>query len=299
MQIQKSLDLNNPPREVSNLQNTRSHHPPRKGGSNGLMPFGEGAKDLNISSNLNFTENNSYPSPKSQILGSSTLPQGEGDKIEEGDGIENYSKKTLNFAKELRKSQTNAEGLLWYYLKNKQLGGYKFKRQQPIDKYIVDFVCFEKKLIIELDGSQHNEDKNIKHDKIRDSFLRSLGFTILRFCNDEIFTNCFNILDFILHKLENPLDLNNPPRKGGSNGLMPFGEGAKNLNISSNLNFAKNNSYPSPKSQILGSSTLPSKKILGEGDEDRENTISPSANLQANSTLQKSGRVMKIEKIIL
>ena len=80
---------------------------------------------------------------------------------------------------------------------------------------------------------------------------------------------------------------------------MPFGEGAKDLNNNSNFNFTENNSYPSPKSQILGSSTLPSKKILGEGDLDRENNISPSANLQANSTLQKSGRVMKIEKIIL
>jgi very-short-patch-repair endonuclease len=190
MQIQKSLDLN---------------HPPRKGGSNGLMPFGEGFKNLNTNSKPNFAKNNISPSQNLQA--NSTLPHGE------GDGIENYSKKTLNFAKELRKSQTNAEGLLWYYLKNKQLGGYKFKRQQPIDKYIVDFVCFEKKLIIELDGSQHNEDKNIKHDKIRDSFLRSLGFTILRFWNDEIFTNCFNILDFILHKLENPLDLITLPER--------------------------------------------------------------------------------------
>ena len=91
MQIQKSLDLNHPPQKVSNLQNTRSHHPPRKGGSNGLMPFGEGAKDLNNNSNFNFAKNNSYPSPKSQILGSSTLPSkkilGEGDEDRENNII--------------------------------------------------------------------------------------------------------------------------------------------------------------------------------------------------------------------
>ena len=141
----------------------------------------------------------------------STLPRGEGDCIEgffttpkklEGDGIENYSKKTLNFAKELRKSQTNAEGLLWYYLKNKQLGGYKFRRQQPIDQYIIDLVCFEKKLIVELDGSQHAEEYNIQQDLMRDNFLKNLGFKILRFWNNEIITKCFNVLDFIFNEIE-------------------------------------------------------------------------------------------------
>ena len=263
-----TLGLNHPPLEASNLQNTRSYHPPLEGGSKLLCNFGEGYKNPNTNSKPNFAENDIYPSPKASP---STLPQGEGngtgegDKIGEGNKIENYSKKTLNFAKELRKSQTNAEGLLWYYLRNKQLGGYKFRRQQPIDKYIVDFVCFEKNLIIELDGSQHNENKNIKHDKIRDALLTDLGFTILRFWNDEIFTNCANILDFILHKLESPRSYH-PPLEGGSNGLMPFGEGYKNPNTNSKPNFAENDIDPSQNLQA--NSTLPQGEgdKIGEGD---------------------------------
>ena len=113
-----------------------------------------------------------------------------------------YSKQTLEFAKNLRNSQTDAEILLWYYLKNKQLGGYKFRRQQPIDQYIIDFVCFEKKLIVELDGSQHAEEYNIQQDLMRGNFLKNLGFKILRFWNNEIFTNCFDVLDFIFNEIE-------------------------------------------------------------------------------------------------
>ena len=195
--------------------------------------FGGGLKNHITNSNSSFVDNIIYPSPKAP----STTPvkregdldrelQREGDadrtrsnhsplegesKLQSnfGGGSENnasrfYSKETLDFSKKLRQNQTDPEGLLWYYLRNKQLGGYKFRRQQPIDKYIVDFVCFEKNLIIELDGSQHNEENNIQYDKIRDNFLNNLGFKVLRFYNNEIFTNCFNILDFVLHKLTRP-----------------------------------------------------------------------------------------------
>ena len=115
-----------------------------------------------------------------------------------------YSKTTLQRSRELRQSQTDAEGLLWYYLKNKQFGGYKFRRQQSIGKYIVDFICLEKKLIIELDGGHHNEAQNVKYDAVRDKFLREIGFRVLRFGNDEIFKNCDEVLNFVLNELDGP-----------------------------------------------------------------------------------------------
>ena len=122
---------------------------------------------------------------------------GEGESITKN----SYSQKKLQFAKNLRHNQTDAEGLRWDYIRSKQLGGFRFKRQQIIGKYIVDFVCFEKKLIIELDGSQHGEIDIIKSDKIRDDFLKYRGFKILRFWNEEIFKNCSEVLDFIYYQL--------------------------------------------------------------------------------------------------
>jgi very-short-patch-repair endonuclease len=90
-----------------------------------------------------------------------------------------------NRARELRKSQTDAEKMLWNHLRLRQMGDYKFRRQQPIGKYIVDFVCLEKRLIIEVDGGQHAEQG--PYDANRDSWLTSQGYRILRFWNNQIF----------------------------------------------------------------------------------------------------------------
>jgi very-short-patch-repair endonuclease len=88
-------------------------------------------------------------------------------------------------AKKLRKNLTDAEKYLWYVLRINNLG-VKFRRQAPIGNYIVDFVCYEKKLIIELDGGQHYQSAD---DKVRDEWLRSQGFIILRFWNNEVVEN--------------------------------------------------------------------------------------------------------------
>ena len=113
-----------------------------------------------------------------------------------------YTEKTLAYSKDLRKNMTDAEQTLWFYLRNNQLAGYKFRRQEAIDNYIGDFVCYKKKLIIELDGGQHNDEQNIEQDKIRQNYLEQQGFKILRFWNDNIFNNIEGVLDTILKNLE-------------------------------------------------------------------------------------------------
>ncbi|HET7153662.1 MAG TPA: endonuclease domain-containing protein, partial [Candidatus Kapabacteria bacterium] len=84
---------------------------------------------------------------------------------------------------------TDAERLLWRHLRNSQLDGLKFRRQEPIDPYVVDFICFEKKIIIELDGGQHGEDIQIKKDNERTKYLNEKGFQVVRFPNREVLKN--------------------------------------------------------------------------------------------------------------
>ncbi|MEI8355754.1 MAG: endonuclease domain-containing protein [Deltaproteobacteria bacterium] len=99
------------------------------------------------------------------------------------------------FARELRNNSTDTERLLWLYLKNSQLEGVKFRRQQPIETYIVDFVCFDKKIVIELDGGQHSE--NSDYDMHRDACLIANGFTVLRFWNNDITENIEGVFEVI------------------------------------------------------------------------------------------------------
>ena len=96
-------------------------------------------------------------------------------------------------AKTLRKRSTDAEVLLWRKVKTKQLEEIKFRRQQPIEDFIVDFVSFEKRIIIELDGGQHSADKDI--DRERDGFFEENGFTVLRFWNNEVLENLDGVLE--------------------------------------------------------------------------------------------------------
>ena len=92
-------------------------------------------------------------------------------------------------ARNLRREQTEQEKILWSIIRNRQFYGLKFKRQVPIGVYIADFCCNEKKLIIELDGGQHNEPNNIKYDKKRTKFLENEGYKIIRFWNNDINDN--------------------------------------------------------------------------------------------------------------
>ena len=92
-------------------------------------------------------------------------------------------------ARYLRKNMTPQERKLWGVIRNRQFYGYRFLRQYVIDIYIVDFICREKKLIIEIDGGQHNEPKNLEYDKQRSLYLESKGYRTIRFWNNEIDNN--------------------------------------------------------------------------------------------------------------
>ena len=98
------------------------------------------------------------------------------------------------YAKQMRKNSTKAEEILWQRLKNKQLEGLKFRRQHPIDKFVADFYCHEKKLMIEIDGNIHNLNEQKDLDKGRTETLNEFGIRVLRFKNEEILTNIEDVM---------------------------------------------------------------------------------------------------------
>ena len=118
----------------------------------------------------------------------------------------------IKTSKNLRQNATEAEQILWKYLRAKQLNNLKFKRQQPIGRYIVDFVCFEKYMVIEIDGGQHSLEKS--KDNERDEYLKSQCFNVLRFWNNEVLTNIEGVLEIIKNELLNHPPLS-PPIEGG------------------------------------------------------------------------------------
>jgi len=112
-----------------------------------------------------------------------------------GERVERGRVKALNNAKTLRTNQTEAEQRLWYRLRAHRFMGLKFKRQKPMGHYIVDFVCVEQRLIIEVDGGQHAE--QVAYDQHRDMWLRSQGYTVLRFWNNEVMQQLESVLEQI------------------------------------------------------------------------------------------------------
>ena len=97
-------------------------------------------------------------------------------------------------SRDLRNNPTIAENKLWYFLRNRQIENFKFRRQQPIGDYIVDFACLEKKIIVEIDGGQHFENNE---DSIRDQWLTSQGYRVLRFWNNDVIQNIESVLEKI------------------------------------------------------------------------------------------------------
>ena len=107
-----------------------------------------------------------------------------------------------DFARALRNQPTDSEKRLWRLLRAQQLKGHKFRRQAAIGAYIVDFVCFSHRLIVELDGPQHVEAEAVEHDTRRTEWLASRGFRVLRFRNQELDENIQGVVEGIERALE-------------------------------------------------------------------------------------------------
>jgi very-short-patch-repair endonuclease len=124
-------------------------------------------------------------------------------------------------ARELRKTMTPQEVKLWMHLRSWKSRGYHIRRQAPRDGYILDFVCLRERLIVELDGGQHNHDAHADRDRKRDKVFSICAFKVLRFWNNEVDTNLSGVLEVI----DQELRANSPTRSASPTTLPPSGEG--------------------------------------------------------------------------
>jgi len=119
---------------------------------------------------------------------------------------------TITRARSLRKTATEAEKLMWRKLRSRQLNGWKFSRQIEIGPYIVDFVCREQKLIVEIDGGQHATEAA---DRVRTTYLEAQGYRIVRYWNNEVLTNITGVLEALRSSLACPSPQPSPQRGEG------------------------------------------------------------------------------------
>ena len=108
-----------------------------------------------------------------------------------------------NRARVLRDGQSSAEAKLWEHVRERRLGGFKFVRQIAIDQFFADFVCRERKLMVEIDGGTHSTESEVRSDAGRDAELRKLGYRVFRVRNDEVYDNIAGVLETLLAELEN------------------------------------------------------------------------------------------------
>ncbi len=113
-------------------------------------------------------------------------------------------RRTTRRARSLRRAPSEAEKRLWGFLRDRRLNDFKFVRQAPLGPYFADFLCRERRLIVEVDGVTHGEDHQISHDARRTQYLESQGYRVLRVWNIEVFTNLDGVLTTILMALETP-----------------------------------------------------------------------------------------------
>lgn len=107
-------------------------------------------------------------------------------------------------ARKMRREATDAERLLWRYLRDRRLCGFKFRRQQPLGPFIVDFVCFEARLIVEADGGQHDVQR--EYDAARTEYLRARGYHVVRVWNNDVLQNREAVIEMILRALTSSRD---------------------------------------------------------------------------------------------
>ena len=136
-----------------------------------------------------------------------------------GEGVTGYTPDTLDKAQSLRRQLTDAERKLWSVLRNRQLAGAKFRRQQPIGPFIADFVCQEHRLIVEADGGQHAD---YGGDDPRSAFLEGKGYRLLRFWNNDILGNLDGVAEVIAMAVSSP----HPARAAHESPSPSRGEGS-------------------------------------------------------------------------
>jgi very-short-patch-repair endonuclease len=124
------------------------------------------------------------------------------------------------FAKRLRREATDCERILWARLRNGQLRGLRFRRQQPIGPFVADFYCSAARLVVELDGSQHGAVENRVYDERRTQYMSAQGYRVLRFSNNDLLQNCEAVLESIAREVELT-----PPRTREARSTLPQGEG--------------------------------------------------------------------------
>jgi len=112
------------------------------------------------------------------------------------------SQKGNERARQLRRRQTDAEAVLWARLRDRQLAGVKFRRQQPLGEFIVDFVSLEKRIVVEVDGGQHGEIEREERDNERTARLQDEGYRVLRFWNTDVLQNTEGVLERIMQEME-------------------------------------------------------------------------------------------------
>jgi len=126
-------------------------------------------------------------------------------------------------ARTLRSNLTDAEQFIWRRHRHRQIEDHKFRRQRPVGPYIVDFVCLEVKLIIEVDGGQHSDNKT--YDTVRDQWLEEKGYRVLRFWNNEVWSNIAGVMEVIRCAVNEPPPVSSPGFGGGKYG----GAGSTNI----------------------------------------------------------------------
>jgi very-short-patch-repair endonuclease len=104
-------------------------------------------------------------------------------------------------ARALRRDAPRAERVMWRHLRSRQLGGWKFTRQEPIGIYFADFACRERMLVVEIDGATHSSGEELEWDARRTAFLRAQGYRVMRFTNEQVYENVEAVLDEVSHVL--------------------------------------------------------------------------------------------------
>jgi very-short-patch-repair endonuclease len=131
----------------------------------------------------------------------------------------------LERVRELRRAMTPAEKRLWKQLRARRLGGFKFKRQEWIGPFVADFYCWEARLIVEMDGSQHGD--RVDYDRARTAYLKGEGYRVLRFWNNQLFEELEGVLTAILAVLRERVP--SPSHAAAPRGPLPLPEGERAL----------------------------------------------------------------------